>query len=98
MQYLVGMQEYCYHTGWTAIETLLTIDESGPKIAKNSVFDCLLSPLGRQMAIKNSVFNDFHLRSSIALTFSIAICRQLGDKWQSKTLLLTILIYVRQQY
>ena len=38
--------------------------------------------------------------SRIANTvFSIAICRQSGDKWQSKTLFLTIfLIYVRRQY
>ena len=30
--------------------------------------------------------------------FSNAFCRQLGDKWQSKTLFLTILIYIRQYY
>ena len=35
-----------------AIETLLTIDEHGSKIARNNVFHCHLS---RQMAIKNSV-------------------------------------------
>ena len=28
--------------------------------------------------------------------FSIAICRQSGDKWKSKTLFLTILIRVRR--
>ena len=38
---------------------LLTIDECGLKIARNSVFDCHLSPFGRQMAFKNSVSNDF---------------------------------------
>ena len=38
---------------------LLTIDERGYKIARNSVFDCHLSPVGRQMVIKNSVSNDF---------------------------------------
>ena len=38
---------------------LLTIDEHGSKIARNSIFDCHLSPVGRQMAIKNSVSNDF---------------------------------------
>ena len=38
---------------------LLTIDERGAKIARNSVFYCYLSPVGGQMAIENSVFNDF---------------------------------------
>ena len=38
---------------------LLTIDERGSKIARNSVFDCHLSPVGRQMAIEKSVSNDF---------------------------------------
>ena len=37
-------------------KTLLTIDECGSNIASNSVFDCHLSPIGRQMAIENSVF------------------------------------------
>ena len=40
-------------------KTLLTIDERGSKIARNSVIDCQLSPVGRQMAIKNSVSKDF---------------------------------------
>ena len=40
-------------------KTLLTIDERGSKFARNSVFDCHLSPVRRQMAIKNSVSNDF---------------------------------------
>ena len=31
---------------------LLTIDERGSEIARNSVFDCFLSPVGRQMAIE----------------------------------------------
>ena len=30
--------------------------KSGSKIARNSVFDCHLSPFGRHMAIKNSIF------------------------------------------
>ena len=38
---------------------LSTIDEGGSKIVRNSVFECHLSPVWRQMAIKNSVFNDF---------------------------------------
>ena len=41
-------------------KTLLKIYERGSK------------SVGRQMAIKNSVSNDFDLRSSIVLTFSIA--------------------------
>ena len=40
-------------------KTLLTIDERGLNIARNSVFDCHLSPVGRQMTIKNSATNDF---------------------------------------
>ena len=38
---------------------LLTIVEHGSKITRNSVFDCHLSPIRRQMAIKNSVSNNF---------------------------------------
>ena len=33
-------------------------------------------------------------QKSLETVFSIAICRQSGDKWQSKTLFLTILVYV----
>ena len=51
------------------------------EIARNSAFDCHLSPDGRQMAIEISgdkwqsktLFSTiFYLRSSIVLTFSIA--------------------------
>ena len=59
-------------SGMRQSKTLLTIDERGSKIARNSVFDCYLSPGGRQMAIKNSVSGDFDLRLSIVLTFSFA--------------------------
>ena len=38
-------------------KTLLTIDERGSKIARKSVLECHLLPIGRQMAIKNSVSN-----------------------------------------
>ena len=42
-------------------------------MARNNVFVCHLSPVGRQMAIENSVSNDFfYLRSSIVLMFLIA--------------------------
>ena len=37
---------------------LSTIDKCGSKIDINSVFDCNLSPVWRQMAIKSSVSND----------------------------------------
>ena len=40
-------------------KTLLTIDKRGSKIPRNSDFDCHLSPVGRQMAIENSVSNGF---------------------------------------
>ena len=53
-------------------KTPLTIHERGSKRARNSVFDCHISPGGRQMAIENSVSDYFYLRSSIVLTFSIA--------------------------
>ena len=53
-------------------KTLFTIDKRGSKIDRNSVFDCHLSPVGRQMTIVNSFSNDFDLRSSIVLAFSIA--------------------------
>ena len=51
------------------------------EIARNSVFDCHLSPVGRQMTIEKSddkwqsktLFRTiFDLRSLIVLTFSIA--------------------------
>ena len=41
------------------LKMLLTVDECGSKIAENSVFGCHLSPVGRQMAVRNSVSNDF---------------------------------------
>ena len=40
-------------------KTLLTIDERGSKVAKTSVYDCQWSPVGRLMAIENSVSNFF---------------------------------------
>ena len=49
----------------------LTINEGGSKIARNSVFDCHLSPVERQMAIDKSVTTDFYLHWSIVLMFSI---------------------------
>ena len=52
-------------------KTLSTIDERGSKIDRNSVFDCHLSPVWRQMVIENTVSIDFYLRSKIVLAFSI---------------------------
>ena len=40
-------------------KTILTIGKRRSKIVKHSVFDCHLSPMGRQMAIKNSVSSNF---------------------------------------
>ena len=40
-------------------KTLLTIDKHGSKISINRDLDCRLSPVGRKMAIKNSVSNNF---------------------------------------
>ena len=51
---------------------LSTIEEHGSKIDRNSVFNCHLSAVGRQMAIENSVSNVFYIRSAIVLTLSIA--------------------------
>ena len=53
-------------------KTLLTIDEHGSKIARNSVFNCHLLLVGRQMQSKTLVLTIFYLRSLIVLTFSIA--------------------------
>ena len=40
-------------------KTLLKSMNADKKIARNSVFDCHLSAVGRQMAIENSASNDF---------------------------------------
>ena len=50
-----------------------SIDEHGSQIARNSVFDSHLSPVGRQTAIKNSVFND--LRSTFVESINVFDCR-----------------------
>ena len=64
------------HTGYAAIENALKIDERGSKIARNSVFDCYLSPVGRQMTIVNSVPNDFW--STFVDSISVFDCRLPG--------------------
>ena len=57
-------------------KTLFTIDESGSKIARNSVFDCHLSPIERQMAIENHVSIDF--RSTFFDGINVFDCRLPG--------------------
>ena len=48
---------------------LSTINERGSKMDINSVFDCHLSPVGRQMAIKTVFLTILDLRSSTLLAF-----------------------------
>ena len=52
--------------------TRFTIDKRGSKIDKNSVSNCHLSPVGRQMTIKNSVSNDFLSTFVDSIEFLIA--------------------------
>ena len=63
-----------YTPGRRQLKTLITIDKRGSKIARNSVFDCHLSPAGRQMAIENSVSNDF--LSTYVNSMDVFDCRQ----------------------
>ena len=64
-------------------KTLLTIDVRGSKMARNSVLDCHLSPVGRRKAIESSVsiwgfstfvdstcINVFHCRLSSVVNVS----------------------------
>ena len=64
-------QDKCTHL-YAAIENTLHNRRTWAKNARNSAFDFHLSPVGRQIAIENSVSCDFYLRSLIVLTFSIA--------------------------
>ena len=59
-------------TEWQQSKMFFTFDERGLKIVRNSVFDYHLSPVGRQMAIENSVSMIFFQSLSIVLMFSIA--------------------------
>ena len=47
------------HTIWQQSKMFLTIDERGLKLARNSVFNYHLSPVGRQIAIKNCFYDFF---------------------------------------
>ena len=48
-------QLFILTSGSRQTKTLPTIDECRSKNDRNSVFNCHLSPVGRQMAIKNTV-------------------------------------------
>ena len=71
---LKRVKNKCSHTGYAAIKNALNncLDKCGPKITRNSVLYCHLSPAGQQMTIKNSVSNYFYLHSLRVSTFSIA--------------------------
>ena len=47
--------------GTRQAKMLLTIDKRGTKMARNSFFDCHLSPVWRLMAIEKLCFYNFHL-------------------------------------
>ena len=57
---------------------LLTIEGHRSKIARNSVFDCHLSPVGQQMATKNSVSSNF--LSTFVDSIHVFDCRLFGVK------------------
>ena len=65
-----------YSRGRRQSKTLLTIDERGSEIDRYSVYDCHLSPIGRQMAVENSVSNDF--LSSFVARINVFDCRLPG--------------------
>ena len=54
-----SLHYYNITTGRRQSKTLSTVEERGSKIARNSVFDCHMSPVGRQMAIENTVSSYF---------------------------------------
>ena len=57
-------------------KTHLSIDERGSKISIYIDFDCHLSPVRRQMAIENSVYND--CRSIFVAGINVFDCRLPG--------------------
>ena len=48
-----------FHTGYSTIENVNTIDERRSNFIRNRVLDCHLSPDWRQMVIKNTDSSDF---------------------------------------
>ena len=66
----------CKHIGESAIENALNNRRTREsKIARNSVFDCHLSPVGRQMAIENSLLT---ILSMFVDSISVFDCRLSG--------------------
>ena len=65
-------------------KTLSTINERGSKIVRNCAFDCHLSPVWRQMAIKNSVSNDF--LSTFLDNIGVFYCRLPGVINETRTI------------
>ena len=59
---LLEVESVRHRIGGTRRKLLSTIDERGSELARNSVFDCHLPPVGRQMAIENYISNFFDLR------------------------------------
>ena len=57
-------------------KTLLTIDERGSEIAITSVFDCQWPPVGRLMAIENSV--SYYFWSTFVDNIDVFDCQQSG--------------------
>ena len=74
--YYIFLEIHRYTPGRWQSKMLLTMDERGSKIARNSVFDRHLSPVGRQRAIKNSVTNYFS--STFVDCFGVFYCRLCG--------------------
>ena len=84
-------------------KTLVTIDERKIQtslrlisVSLSNVLYCIydVSVVSRCTLYLNKILFtliDERGSNSLETVFSIAICRQLGDKWQSKTLFLTIL-------
>ena len=54
---------------WKAFKRYRLHTESTTIIARNSIFDSHFSPVGRKMAIENSVSNDFYLVVRFLSTF-----------------------------
>ena len=60
------------------LKTLLTIDKCRLQITRNNVFNCLLLPVGQQVAIKNSVSKCFW--STFVDSINFFECPQSGVK------------------
>ena len=82
IKYLIVLFVFAFYlaiivtSGRRQSKTLFTIDERGSEIDRNSVFDCHLSPVGRQMTIENSVSDDF--LSTFVDSIDVLDCRLPG--------------------